>query len=52
MLQTVDWRKIGNSSFYSTLFLETNDGAQRQVERYDGKSVVDGAAAGEQRGWC
>lgn len=46
IMLTIERWKIDNNYFYSILFLATNDGAQKLVERYEGKSIDDGAGDG------
>ena len=46
IIHTIERWKIDNSYFYFILFLATNDGAQKLVEQFEGKSIDDGAGDG------
>ena len=46
IIHTIERWKIDNSYFYSILFLATDEGAQRLVEQFEGKSIDDGAGDG------
>lgn len=45
-MQTIERWKIDSNYFYSILFLETNDGTQKQVKPLEGKSIDDSTGDG------
>lgn len=50
IIQTIERWTFESNYLCSILFLATNDGAQKIIERFEGKSIDEASVTEEQRG--